>query len=73
VPPSDPADVAAAVGLCAGCRHARVQRSERGSAFWRCARAATDPRFARYPALPVRACPGCEPVERAVSPGRDPG
>ena len=48
------------VGLCGTCRHARVQATKRGSRFWRCQRAETDARFARYPALPVRACPGHE-------------
>jgi len=48
------------VGLCARCRHARVQTTARGSAFWRCLRAETDARFVRYPALPVRDCPGYE-------------
>ena len=51
---------AADVGLCADCRHARVQRTARGSAFWRCLRAEEDPRFVRYPALPVRTCRGHE-------------
>jgi hypothetical protein len=49
-----------AVGLCARCRHARRLRSERGSAFWLCGRAAADRRFAKYPRLPVRECPGYE-------------
>jgi hypothetical protein len=48
------------VGLCARCRHARTQTTKRGSTFWRCMRAETDARFARYPPLPVRACPGFE-------------
>jgi len=48
------------VGLCARCQHARRQSTRRGSTFWRCQRAETDPRFARYPPLPVRACPGFE-------------
>jgi hypothetical protein len=39
-----------------------VQRGGR-SAFWRCARADSDPRFLRYPPLPVRACPGFAPRE----------
>ena len=51
------------VGLCADCRHARVQQSARGSSFWRCLRAETDPHFERYPPLPVRVCPGHEPPE----------
>lgn len=41
------------VGLCCVCRHAALQRSARGSAFWRCRRADTDPAFRRYPPLPV--------------------
>ena len=53
------------VGLCACCRHARVQQNARGSTFWRCLRADTDPRFARYPRLPVRECVG---FERAPAP-----
>jgi hypothetical protein len=53
-------DEAACVGLCADCRHAAVQRNARGSSFWRCRRAEDDPRFLRYPRLPVRECPGFE-------------
>ena len=49
-----------AVGLCAACRHARTQETARGSRFWRCLRAETDPRLVRYPRLPVRECPGYE-------------
>lgn len=48
-------------GLCPSCAHARLQRTARGSAFWRCLRADTDPRFPRYPRIPVLACPGYEP------------
>ena len=46
------------VGLCSDCRFARVQRSERGSEFWRCRLADTDRRFLRYPPLPVDTCDG---------------
>jgi hypothetical protein len=53
------------VGLCAACRFARVQESVKGSVFWRCSRAAADPRFRPYPPLPVRACPGFEPEAAA--------
>ena len=48
------------VGLCADCRHARVQHTARGSEFWRCLRAETDAAYPRYPALPVRECAGFE-------------
>jgi hypothetical protein len=46
------------VGLCATCRHAHVIVSDRGSRFYRCERSKTDPRFPRYPPLPVAACIG---------------
>lgn len=46
-------------GLCADCRHAQLLASKR-SQFLRCRKADDDPRFARYPALPVVACDGYE-------------
>jgi len=49
------------VGLCSACRFAAVQRSAKGSEFWRCGRADFDPDYARYPRLPVERCPGFEP------------
>jgi hypothetical protein len=45
-------------GLCARCAHALVVRNDRGSRFYLCRLAASDPRFAKYPHLPVRRCPG---------------
>ena len=48
------------VGLCTTCQHGRVVRSARGSVFWRCARAANDHRFRKYPSLPVERCEGFE-------------
>lgn len=45
-------------GLCASCAHAKVIVSDRGAAFVQCALAKGDPRFARYPTLPVRRCAG---------------
>jgi hypothetical protein len=47
-----------AVGLCAVCAHAQVIRNDRGSRFYLCRLAATDPRFRKYPVLPVRRCDG---------------
>ena len=55
-------------GLCASCRHSRVVTSKRGSAFRLCERSRTDPRYPRYPPLPVLRCDGYEPVQRR--PGR---
>ena len=52
-----------AVGLCATCRWVRIVTNRRGSVFYRCLRAdmdPPDPRFVRYPPLPVLRCPGYE-------------
>lgn len=52
-------------GLCGSCAHAKVIVSSRGSEFYLCQRSATDPRYPKYPALPVRACGGYEPAPTA--------
>lgn len=49
------------VGLCSTCEHMRPVESDRGSVFYRCALADTDPHFAKYPRLPVLQCAGYEP------------
>ena len=49
-----------AVGLCADCRSVRLIESDRGSIFYMCERSATDPRFPKYPRLPVLRCAGYE-------------
>ena len=46
------------VGLCATCLHVRVIGTDRDSRFYLCERSKTDPRFPRYPALPVVSCIG---------------
>ncbi len=53
-------------GLCGACRHSRVIETARGSVFRLCERSTTDPRFPRYPNLPVLDCGGFEPVEIAT-------
>ena len=58
-------ELAVEPGLCAGCVHRRLLRSSR-SVFLRCALAEADPRFSRYPALPVRACDGFRPPPEAT-------
>lgn len=47
-------------GLCAGCSHAKLNETRRGTAYLRCLRAAWDDRVSRYPRLPVLECPGFE-------------
>jgi hypothetical protein len=53
-------------GLCDACRFQRVVRTTRGSRFSLCERSKHDPRFAKYPPVPVLACPG---FERREPPG----
>lgn len=48
------------VGLCGGCVNARRVESRRGSVFLLCELSKKDPRFPKYPALPVVRCPGYE-------------
>ena len=48
------------VGLCFVCRHSRVVRTDRGSMFYQCQLSTTDPRYPKYPRLPVLSCPGYE-------------
>ncbi len=59
-------------GLCAACAHARRVESRRGSVFLLCARSNDDPRFARYPPLPVLQCAGFAPAAAPDDKVRDP-
>jgi hypothetical protein len=54
--------------LCETCRHSRLVVSRRGSTFRLCERSTTDPRFPRYPTLPVVRCAGFEPAAPASAP-----
>lgn len=49
-------------GLCGTCRHAQTVASSRGRVFWLCRLSYSDPRFARYPPLPVLRCSGFQPA-----------
>jgi hypothetical protein len=49
------------VGLCRSCRNARVVETPR-SVFYRCALSEVDPRFPKYPRLPVLSCDGYSPA-----------
>ena len=52
-----------APGLCASCVHAQKIESSKGSTFVLCCLSYTDPRFVRYPRLPVLACDGYSPEQ----------
>jgi hypothetical protein len=45
-------------GLCGNCLHSRTIKSDRGAAFLQCQLSFTNPRFAKYPRLPVLSCSG---------------
>jgi hypothetical protein len=49
-----------AAGLCADCFHARRIESARSSVFYLCELSMSDPRFPKYPRLPVVSCSGYE-------------
>lgn len=55
------------VGLCLVCEHTRLVQTPRGSTFHRCARAEVDPRYAKYPRLPVMQCAGFQPCADATA------
>ena len=56
-----------AVGLCARCRHARTVVT-RTSTYWMCELSKSDPRFPKYPRLPVLECEGFRPVTGSSHP-----
>ncbi len=53
----------ASAGLCAACAHVARIRSDRGAVFYLCKLSAGDPRFPKYPRLPVRTCAGYQECE----------
>jgi hypothetical protein len=58
MPKKKPAQDLQQVGLCADCLHARRIESERGSVYFLCELSMSDPRFPKYPRLPVVSCSG---------------
>jgi len=50
-------------GLCRNCQHSRRIESDRGSIFFRCELSLEDPRFPKYPRLPVFKCSGYRSAE----------
>ena len=56
---SGPDGLDPAIGLCARCRYCQVVKSDR-SVFYMCRRSLTDPKYRKYPPLPVLRCAGYE-------------
>jgi hypothetical protein len=50
-------------GLCATCLHVKTVTSDKGSIFFRCSLSDADPRFPKYPRLPVIRCAGWKPTQ----------
>jgi hypothetical protein len=59
-----------AAGLCASCTNMRLITSDRGSRFYLCELSKTDPRFPKYPRLPVLSCTGYIQVTAGGEPNR---
>jgi hypothetical protein len=57
-------------GLCDSCRHQQLVRNTSGSTFSLCERSKSDPAYPKYPRLPVRTCPGYQPLTPLSNPGR---
>ncbi len=53
-----PPDAPPEAGLCTSCQYIREIVSGKGSRFYYCGRSVTDPRYPKYPRLPVRECAG---------------
>ena len=62
------AALGAAPGLCASCQHAKLNATNRGTAYLPCTRAAWDSRLPRYPRLPVLECDGYERARGSLTP-----
>jgi hypothetical protein len=58
---SEPSGIASP-GLCRDCRNARIITGRQGSRFYLCRLAATNPRFVKYPPIPVTWCTGYDPL-----------
>jgi hypothetical protein len=54
-------------GLCASCLNSRLVAGA-NSRFWLCELSRTDPRFPRYPRLPVLRCDGYQPTVEHLQP-----
>ena len=54
-------------GLCESCAHVRIVETRKGSRFYLCTLSEVDPRFPKYPGIPVLRCGGyAGEVERAA-------
>ncbi len=59
----NPSDKDVKIGLCDQCRHAQVLHNSRGSTFYLCELSFSDPRFVKYPRLPMITCGGYKSMD----------
>lgn len=60
-------------GLCESCANVRVVETRRGSRFFLCQLSEVDPRFPKYPRIPVLRCAGYAPQPAPQSVGAEQG
>jgi hypothetical protein len=53
-------------GLCESCANVKIIDTRKGSRFFLCELSDVDPRFPRYPRIPVLRCHGYAPAESAA-------
>jgi hypothetical protein len=63
-----PAWVRPPAGLCDSCGFQKLITTGRGSVFSMCERSKTDPRYPKYPPVPVGSCPGYAPGSTRAGP-----
>ncbi len=49
-------------GLCESCANVKIVDTRKGSRFFLCQLSEVDPRFPKYPRIPVLACAGYAPA-----------
>jgi hypothetical protein len=54
-------------GLCETCRNVKIVETRKGSRFYLCTLSEIDPRFPKYPRIPVVRCLGYVPAETSIS------
>ena len=62
----DSKDASGPAGLCGNCCHVRAIPGNHGNVYYLCRLSTVDPRYVRYPALPVTDCGGFLPRAPAV-------
>lgn len=59
-------------GLCERCANVKIVETRKGSRFYLCTLSEVDPRFPKYPGIPVLRCIGYVPAEAvAAAPAED--